>query len=839
MMLELLSLARRWNASLLALLSTQLVLGVTAIAAEPDALTLTHPLPHQVIQRIGTAPGNGYASVVVRGDVPAGAESANWEYRVSRAGDARGADWVSLTPKIQDGRFKATARIAAGGWYRLDVRSRSGEAVASIGSVEPIGVGEVFLVAGQSYATNCNDELLSVTDAQQRVVAFHFAKGTWVAANDPQPVPDGSDGGSIWPPLGDALAKELAVPVAFVNVAWGGTSSQQWMPEGDLHNRLVQVGQSIGRFRAVLWQQGESDVIAKTTAETYVANIRTIRDTAGTAWGFEPPWLLAKSTLHPTVYNDPEGEGRIRGAIDSLTKLKGFRTGPDTDTLQDENRGGPTTRRHFSGVGQRHAAQMWLAAIRQTVLPEASKSSLRVGVAAADITPPVGFPMAGYYHERLAEGELDPLQAKAIVLRDGETAGAMVVCDLIGIATDLKNEVRRRASEQTGIPASNISIAATHSHTAPDYMKELYLKIGHETQEPLRAAYIDKLISGIVAAIVQADAVARPVILESGSATQLVPVSFNRRAVTRDGSVKTWMGADHPDFIRSAGPIDPQIGLLSIRDESGVPLGILSNFALHLDTVGGMKWSADYPFFIERALRQSTGSNVISLFGNGCCGDINHVNPRSSVRNQADFIGQSIADSIMRDLPNLQLLDDQRLVVKSCVVQLPLQDATAEEVAQSIQVLDRARRKEPVEFLEHVTAYKKLIIDQMRHTEPHAKTAEHITWGFSRSLAGIGETLPVDMTVFTIGHDIAIVSLPGEDFVELGLAIKQGSPFRTTIVIELSNCVETIYVPTRAAYAGGSYEVTNSTTLPGSGEMLVEAALTMLREAAAEDAAAK
>ena len=89
------------------------------------------------------------------------------------------------------------------------------------------------------------------------------------------------------------------------------------------------------------------------------------------------------------------------------------------------------------------------------------------------------------------------------------------------------------------------------------------------------------------------------------------------------------------------------------------------------------------------------------------------------------------------------------------------------------------------------------------------------------------------MNVFTIGQDIAIVSLPGEDFVELGLAIKQGSPFRTTIVIELSNCVESIYVPTRAAYAGGSYEVTNSTTQPGSGELLVESALRLLREAAA------
>ena len=70
---------------------------------------------------------------------------------------------------------------------------------------------------------------------------------------------------------------------------------------------------------------------------------------------------------------------------------------------------------------------------------------------------------------------------------------------------------------------------------------------------------------------------------------------------------------------------------------------------------------------------------------------------------------------------------------------------------------------------------------------------------------------------------------------ELGLAIKRGSPFRTTLVVELSNCVETFYVPTRAAYAGGSYEVTNSTLLPGGGEMLVEEALRQLRSAASRN----
>ncbi|MCA9210670.1 MAG: neutral/alkaline non-lysosomal ceramidase N-terminal domain-containing protein [Planctomycetales bacterium] len=458
-----------------------------------------------------------------------------------------------------------------------------------------------------------------------------------------------------------------------------------------------------------------------------------------------------------------------------------------------------------------------------------------MGVAEVDITPPVGFPMAGYYHERLAEGTIDPLKAKAIVLRDGDVAAALVVCDLIGIATDLSREVRRRASEQTGIPAAHIVIAATHSHTAPDYMKELYRKLGNEPQEPLRAEYIDKLIAEPVAAIVQANRDAKPATLRIGAARQRTPVSFNRRFVMRDGSVRTWMNLANPEVVRAAGPIDPEIGLLMVDDPQGQPRGVLSNFALHLDTVGGSRWSADYPYFVERALRDRLGENLVSIFGTGCCGDINHADPTRPERNKSDFIGQAIADSITSQLDQLRPVANPRLFVKTETIKLPLQDATEEEVRRSLHTLDLARQRAKVDFFEHVTAYKKVILDQLRRRQPHAATAEHITWGLSRSLAGVGETLPVDVTVMTLGDELAIVCLPGEVFVELGLAIKQASPFRTTMVIELSNCVETIYIPHRAAYVGGSYEVTNSALQPGGGELLVETALTLLREAAASN----
>lgn len=340
-----------------------LVLLLAARVAAAD-VALAAPLPRQVVQRVeydplrATTDPGGHADVPVRFERPAGAGGLTWEWRTTLLAGAKGraVGWTRLRHDV--------AHLPAGGWYRLEVRGRDGDRVVHQGAVEPVGVGEVFLVAGQSYATNCNDEKLKVADAAGRVTAFDAAKGTWAVAHDPQPVADGSADGSIWPPLGDALVREYGVPVGFANVAVSATSTSQWVPGGELHKRLVTAGKALGGFRAVLWQQGESDVIAKTTTAAYVANVRAIREAAAVGYGREAPWLLAKSTLHPTVYTDPAGEGRIRTAVDELVKLPGFAPGPDTDTLAGENRGGANSRRHFSAVGQRNAAALWLAAIK-------------------------------------------------------------------------------------------------------------------------------------------------------------------------------------------------------------------------------------------------------------------------------------------------------------------------------------------------------------------------------------------------------------------------------------------------------------------------------------------
>ena len=94
-------------------------------------------------------------------------------------------------------------------------------------------------------------------------------------------------------------------------------------------------------------------------------------------------------------------------------------------------------------------------------IARADDAPLLIGVATADITPGDNYPMSGYYHERLAEGTLDPLKAKAVVFRSPSGEAAWVVCDLIGISTDLSRAIRKSASEKTGIPIERIVISAT------------------------------------------------------------------------------------------------------------------------------------------------------------------------------------------------------------------------------------------------------------------------------------------------------------------------------------------------------------------------------------------
>jgi hypothetical protein len=363
---------------LLLLIRTQ-----TMTAADAPLWKLTEPRAFQVVQRDGYVgrfahphavggPQRGSAAVALKGQLPEGVQPQSWQVRWQTVvlPGAIGAPqptgdptpWQSISVVVDDQRqCSASVVLPAGGWYRVELQLTDSNLHQHTAIAEPVGVGDVFLIAGQSYAGGHNDELLRVKDPQQRVARCDFVSGEWAIAHDPQP--HVGDGGTIWPPCGDWLAELLDVPIGLVNVSVGATAVGQWQPDGSLYPRLKQATGWVPQFRAVLWQQGESDVLARTSTAEYVRLMQQLQQQFDKDCGRPVTWLLAKSTLHPTVYVEPELEQQIRTAIDELTTQPGFRAGPDTDLLGGENRGPLGTRRHFSAVGQRRAALLWVMAI--------------------------------------------------------------------------------------------------------------------------------------------------------------------------------------------------------------------------------------------------------------------------------------------------------------------------------------------------------------------------------------------------------------------------------------------------------------------------------------------
>ena len=436
---------------------------------------------------------------------------------------------------------------------------------------------------------------------------------------------------------------------------------------------------------------------------------------------------------------------------------------------------------------------------------------LTAGVAVTDITPPTGYRMSGYFSERLSTGTSNPLHAKAIVIRQGDESAALVFCDIIGFPLDVTSRAREQAAAKTGIPAANILIAATHSHTGPLYFgalrKHLHdAAVAEHGSDPCeKVDYASELVTRIVKAITSANTTAKPIRLEAGSAEQQ-GLSFNRRFHMKDGTVRFNPGALNPDIIRPAGPIDPEVGSVFFREANGPGVrAAMVNFALHLDTVGGTMYAADYPYYAEQSLREKFGKKLVLLFGNGTCGDINHIDVTKKERLRTDYIGRTLGETVSAKAGSLHALAAPALAVRSEVVEVPLQHYGPEKVAWARESIKKVGTRE-LSFLEQVEAYKILALE-MRP----------------------GRTVPLEVQVFRLSPDVAIVGLPGEVFVDLGLAIKRASPFATTLVIELCQDAPG-YIPTKKAFAEGSYETVNSRIAPGGGEMMAEAAIRLLKE---------
>src|SRR5262245_45540300 len=311
---------------------------------------------------------------------------------------------------------------------------------------------------------------------------------------------------------------------------------------------------------------------------------------------------------------------------------------------------------------------------------------LTAGAATADITPPRGCPMAGYYSVRGAEGTHDPLLGKALVLEKDGVRVALVALDLISTTRGLVEEARTLIEKETGIPGKNVMISATHSHTGP------VLWDGSPRADALGGGgqiardYIKELPAKIAAAVKAADG-NRKAARVSFATGREDGLAFNRRFHMDDGSVGWNPGKKNPNIVKPAGPTDPSVPVVFIEtdEKQPKPIAVYMNFAMHLDTVGGLHYSADYPYTLAKCLAAVKGDDVVTVFTTGCCGDINHINVESDKpqkgHGEAARIGTRLAGEVLRTFDALKPAADGALRVSSEMVELALPAVTADDVA--------------------------------------------------------------------------------------------------------------------------------------------------------------
>ena len=440
-----------------------------------------------------------------------------------------------------------------------------------------------------------------------------------------------------------------------------------------------------------------------------------------------------------------------------------------------------------------------------------SAAPLRAGFGVAEITPPApNFRMSGYFSERINTGAHDPLLAKAMLLEQGDIRVAVVLCDLIGVIREVSDAARAGISEAVGVPVEHCVVAATHTHTGPLYygvFQEIFSARESEIPYPDVKAYTAFLIAQIIAAAVEAEQKLQPVELRHGVALEHAR-SFNRRFYMRDGTVRFNPGRLNPNAIQAVGPVDPEVGLVSFHPAQGDrPLAVFTVFSLHLDTVGGLDFSADYPYHLQEGLRGALGGDVVSLFGLGPCGDVNHVDVSQNLpqkgQEEAGRIGNHLAATVLEGLAGMKAPAVPALAAARTTVEAPLQSYSPEDLAWAREMFPRIEDSD-FPFLDRVKVRRTLDL-----------------------AAREGDSITLEAQAVRLSEEAALVFLPGEIFVELGLALKAASPFRHTLVVELAND-NPAYIPTAKAFAEGSYEVENSRIEGGGGEVLIEAARRLL-----------
>jgi len=463
------------------------------------------------------------------------------------------------------------------------------------------------------------------------------------------------------------------------------------------------------------------------------------------------------------------------------------------------------------------------------------QTMLKAGAMQVDITPPIGLAMAGYGgRDRAAEAVREPMQAVAIALEQDSAACALVVGDLIGVTPGVTGAVRQRVAQLCSLAPEHVFISATHTHWGPVLEPTDYLPT--HLNQSLSPEYTADLALRLAGAVVQAWNRREPAIALAGTG-QADLVSFNRRPVGADGKVvmsltmdlaratvasregarlaQTWVRGAGPGQRLSeplaslggvrAGVTDPTVPVLKLVRPDGTPIAVALAFGCHAVCGADMDtfyhYSPDWPGYARAVLERLLGCPAMVLAGP--CGD---QVPRVRRGDARQRIGHSVGAEALRIW---ELLDGEGcgpLSIASRVIQVPVRELPT--VAEAEAAL--AAKPDP---------------------KGTGAVMEREILGLARKYAG-RRHLDCEVWAMALGDRWGLVGLPGEILAEIGLQIRQQSPFEHTAVVELAMDAPG-YFPTDAARLEGGYEPTWSPAGVGAEGALVAGAVATLRDAAA------
>lgn len=422
---------------------------------------------------------------------------------------------------------------------------------------------------------------------------------------------------------------------------------------------------------------------------------------------------------------------------------------------------------------------------------------MRAGFAEVEYTPEKGF-MPGEFDAFYAKGAYTPLQANAAAFTDNGETVILVSADHLLFRTAYANDIRTRIAAQTGVAFDNVLLAATHTHMGPSYAEPCW-------KSPAEPEIAQVVAHRIVQAAVKAFENQADGVTVGVGTTEEKRFSFCRDVVLADGSIKTNPGYKRDDILRTCDTPDHAVELMRV-ERDGKLIAIMVNFANHPDTNHGRernKFCADWPGFMRLALKEKYGEDVVVLFFNGCCGDVNHhdfINKTSKdTYLQPDvvapeYIGRGMADTVGKALDHIVANEaDSTVRVERNALTVKRRQITDAERAWAAEVLKRAET-EYIPSWEYGTA------------NAYVKTCENVP-----------ETEEFVVTGYRVGP-WGMIAMPGEMYTAVGRAIKQGSPFTHTIPVELANGHHGYVIPDHVR-ENGSYEGRFSSGTTGFGAM--------------------